>query len=230
MKPVMLSLFDKTGTMAKPWHDAGYECWIVDIDHPASLNTCGITRPGDKVKGKIAPDGPIRVRADLRSPWLPPAEIVGRVKFVSAFPPCTHVSVSGAKWFKGKGLRKLAESVDMFATAAEVCDWLGAPYIIENPKTTMSTYWRKPDHKFNPHFFTRYCTDDNYTKDTWLWTGGGFVMPESEELLCMADPDDRIHKATPGDGRADFRSATPAGFSKAVFFSNSKGHSAANAA
>jgi len=212
MKPVMLSLFDKTGIMAQPWLDAGYECWLVDNQHPVAYQSSGITRDGDLVK----------VHADLQKQWLPPAEIVGRVTFVAAFPPCTHLSVSGARWFKGKGLRRLSESVDMFATAAEVCEWIGAPYFIENPKSTISTYWRKPDHKFNPYFFTGHCADDNYTKDTWLWTGNGFVMPEECRNMELGKPDDRIHKASPGDDRADFRSATPAGFAEAVFRANSR--------
>ena len=38
--------------------------------------------------------------------------------------------------------------------------------------------------------------------------------------LSLGDPDDRIHKAPPGDDRANFRSATPEGFSKAVFLAN----------
>lgn len=46
-------------------------------------------------------------------------EFLERVAFVTAFPPCTHLAVSGARWFKGKGLRKLADSIHMFATAAE---------------------------------------------------------------------------------------------------------------
>ncbi len=118
----------------------------------------------------------------------------------------------------------------MFATAAEVCEWIGAPYFIENPKSTISTYWRKPDHKFDPHFFTGYCADDNYTKDTWLWVGGGFVMPGKNKLDELGQPDDRIHKASPGADRADFRSATPLGFARAVFEANSKLKTPADAA
>ena len=92
MKDVALFLFDVSGVMAKPWLDAGYECWIVDIQHPASPGTGGITR-----KGKL-----VKVNADLSKPWLPPREIVDRIAFFAAFPPCDHLSVSGARWFKDK--------------------------------------------------------------------------------------------------------------------------------
>ena len=62
--------------------------------------------------------------------------------------------------------------------------------------------------------------NDNYTKKTCLWTGGGFVMPEPCPNKSLGSPDDRIHKAPPGPDRENFRSATPMGFAKAVFQSN----------
>jgi hypothetical protein len=39
-------------------------------------------------------------------------------------------------------------------------------------------------------------------------------------MAATDEPDDRIHKAPPGAGRANFRSATPMGFAKAVYFAN----------
>lgn len=207
MKDVAIFLYDLTGNMARPWLEAGYECWIVDMQHKL-----GVHRDGRLV----------RVGADIRNGWMPPREIIDRVAFAAAFPPCTHVAVSGARWFKGKGLRKLALSVDLFATASELCEWLGVPYIIENPASTMSTYWRKPDYIFHPHHFTGLEPDDNYTKTTCLWAGGGFVMPESNQDFTLGKPDNRIHAAPPGDERANFRSATPMGFSRAVFAVNGK--------
>ncbi len=91
--------------------------------------------------------------------------------------------------------------------------------MIENPVSTLATYWRKPDHSFHPWQYTGFCLGDNYTKKTCLWTGGGFVMPEPN-VLADSKPDDRIHKAPPSDERADFRSATPMGFARAVFQAN----------
>lgn len=206
---VVLSLFDWTGVMVQPWADAGYEAWIVDIEHPS-----GITRD----------EGVVRVGADMLNGWLPPAEIVGRIRFVSAFPPCDHLAVSGARWFRGKGLRALQRSVGLFATAAEICEWSGAPYLIENPVSTISTYWRKPDHRFHPHDYGGYAggQGDGYTKLTCLWTGGGFEMPDPRPISLCPDSHDRIHKCPPGPGRARLRSATPRGFASAVFMANSR--------
>jgi hypothetical protein len=153
--------------------------------------------------------------------WVPPRHVVtDGVAFFAAFPPCDHLAVSGARWFAGKGLGALALSVTLFERAAFWAEWFGAPYIIENPVSTISTYWRAPDHTFHPSDYTAFCLGDNYTKKTCAWTGNGFVMPKPDMVPDLPEPDDRIHKAAPGPGRADFRSATPRGFAEAVFKAN----------
>ena len=208
-KNKVISLFDYSGIFVQPWLDSGYECWIVDKQHKANYATGGVAQAGNLFK----------VNFDLRKPWLLP---FGRedVAFVSAFPPCDHLAVSGSRWLRGKGLRLLAGSIEMFATSAEMCEWIGAPYLIENPVSTISTYWRKPDHVFSPELFTGYCADDNYTKKTCLWTGNGFVMPKEFRDTSLGLPDDRIHKCPPGDDRKNIRSKTPLGFAIAVQKSN----------
>jgi len=201
---IAVSLFDYTGNMLKPWAEAGYDCYIIDIQHPNGL--------------KRRSDGMYTIGADA----LKGIEVrfnPGETAFISAFPPCDHLAVSGARWFKGKGLRKLAQSIELFATAAEMCELLCAPYLIENPVSTISTYWRKPDFTFHPHDYTGFCLEDNYSKKTCLWTGGGFVMPPANRA-ALGEPDDRIHKCAPGPDRANIRSATPMGFAQAVFEAN----------
>ena len=212
MKDLAVFLFDKTGVMAQPWVESGHMALIVDIQHPEGLTT------DDGVLFRLGCD--LRNGFDLSAVRGLPA--YGKVAFAFAFPPCDHLAVSGARWFKGKGLRKLALSIDLFATAAEFCESTGASYGIENPVSTISTYWRSPDHYFHPHHFTRYCSDDNYTKKTCLWVGGGFVMPEEARDTSLGEPDDRIHKCPPSDDRANIRSATPLGFAKAVHAANYK--------
>lgn len=199
----VVSLFDLTGNAVQPWLDAGYECWIVDIQHPE-----GITREGNLVK----------VGADLMDgvPDFVPHDPV----FTYCWPDCTDVSLSGAAWYKGKGLRRLANAINMFATAADYSEATGNPYLIENPMSMISTYWRTPDHKFHPCQYSGYHIDDNYTKETWLWTGGGFVMPPKSMPLDLEIDTKYIHHQPPGPERANIRSATPMGFAKAVFEAN----------
>ena len=202
MTPAAIFLFEKSGRTAEPFAQAGWDCYCIDIDHEQDWS-----------------DGTVNfIKADART-WKPSADLVERCRFFAAMPPCDHLAVSGARWFKGKGLRKLSESIELFAVAAEWADALGVPYFIENPVSTISTYWRKPDHVFDPHQFTQLYPQDNYSKKTCLWTGNGFVMPEPCPVAGQTI-DDRIHKAAPGDGRKDFRSATSLAFIRAVFDAN----------
>jgi hypothetical protein len=208
LRPLTVYLYDKTGNMAQPWVDAGRLALLVDIQHKQGLHTEDgrvFTLGQDIRNGVSIPDG---------FPQF------SHIEFVAAFPPCDHLAVSGARWFQGKGLRALELSIALFATASEFCEASGAKYMIENPVSTISTYWRKPDHVFQPWWYSAHHVDDNYTKTTCLWTGGGFHMPEQALSQALWTPDDRIHKAPPGPDRKDMRSATPMGFSKAVFKAN----------
>ena len=204
---VVLSLFDYTGNMVKPWLDAGYKAIIVDVQHPE----------GECVDGRLT-----RVGCDILD-FLPP---LVRYAAVFAFPPCTHLAVSGAAWFAGKGLGKLSDSIRLFWKAARICEWSGAPYLIENPVSTISTYWRKPDFTFNPCDYALWADnheDNAYTKKTCLWTGGGFVMPPSRGIQPTHPPGrSPLHMLPPSPNRANLRSQTPMGFARAVFDSNAR--------
>ncbi len=60
-----------------------------------------------------------------------------------AFPPCTHLAVSGARWFEEKrkdgGQQK---AIDFFL---RTCNANVPKIAVENPISIMSTYYRKPD-------------------------------------------------------------------------------------
>lgn len=207
-----ISLFDYTGTMLKPWADTGFHCVIVDMQHDT----------GEFTEGNIT-----RIGADLLE-WVPPRWLVkSDVQFVSAFPPCDHLAVSGSRWFQGKGLGALAQSIRLFERAAFWCEYFQAPYMIENPVSTISSYWRPYDYDFHPFHYARLFEGDHYTKKTCLWTGNGFVMPDPQPIHTEKLPDDRIHKAPPGNGRKNFRSATPLGFARAVYLANCREREAA---
>lgn len=199
---IMISCFDFTTAMAQPWADAGFLCYCVDLLH----------EPGECRQGNI-----IRVGADVRN-WLPPR---GPIVFAAFFPPCTDVAVSGARWFKGKGLPALRDAIDLFAWSARIAEWCECPYLIENPVSTISTYWREPDHTFDPCDFAGYAddpTEEAYTKRTCLWTGGGFVMPERKAVVPVLGS--KMHLLPPSADRATLRSATPVGFARAVYAAN----------
>jgi hypothetical protein len=77
-----------------------------------------------------------------------------------AFPPCTHLANSGARWWKNKAVEQRA-AADFFMALAQA----PIPCIaIENPIGIMSTLWRKPDQIVQPWWF-----GDEATKSTCLW-------------------------------------------------------------
>lgn len=201
-----LCLFSQGTELATPWEQAGYNVVHVDIANEVTWS------------GKT-----VWLKANLQKPGLKVSQFCDPARIAVAFahPPCDHIAISGARWFQGKGLRLLADSIHMFATAAELCEETGAPYLIENPVSVISSHWRKPDYVFQPYEYTGYdAPQDNYRKRTCLWTGGGFIMPEERRIQGLGKPDERVHRAQPGPDRWALRSALPIGFARAVFEAN----------
>ena len=79
-----------------------------------------------------------------------------------AFPPCTHLAVSGAAWFEQKRKDgRQQEGIDFFMKI------VNAPIekiAIENPIGIMSKIYRKPDQIIHPYYF-----GDDTSKATCLW-------------------------------------------------------------
>ena len=79
-----------------------------------------------------------------------------------AFPPCTHLTVSGAMHFKKKiadGRQQQGRDFFMAMINAPI-----EKIAVENPIGIMSTHFRKPDQVIQPYFF-----GDGFTKTTCLW-------------------------------------------------------------
>lgn len=210
---VVISLCDLTGNFARPWVKAGYDAYLIDPQHGSS--TSDYSLPG--VVHKLA------MTVEQALPELGYVLAREDVAFVSAFPPCTDLAVSGAKWFADKRAAD-AHFQAKAAMVAEQCRTFaritGAPWFLENPVSVLSSIFGKPDYTFDPYDFTSYEPSDNYRKKTCLWAGGGFEMPEPRRDPSLGEPDDRIHRAAPGPERANFRSATPMGFAYAVYAAN----------
>lgn len=201
MNRVVLFLCERSGNMARPWCEAGFDVITVDL------------QPADWLHQRRRH---LRLDVcDMEKGFLP------QCAFVGAFPPCTHLAGSGARWFKDKGLPKLIEGLATVEACRSICEATGAPYFIENPVGTLATYWREPDYTFHPVHYRGYAPEpeaDDYTKKTCLWTGNGFVMPDrkpGEPTLGSM-----MHRLPPSEDRADLRSETPLGFAYAVFEAN----------
>jgi len=123
-----------------------------------------------------------------------------------AFPPCTHLAVSGARWFPAKradGRQQAA--IDFFMALANA----GIPRIaIENPVSIMSTAWRKPDQIIQPWQFGH-----GETKATCLWLNG---LPMLRATDVVDGREARVHRLPPSADRWKLRSATYPGVAQAM--------------
>ena len=82
---------------------------------------------------------------------------------IIAHPPCTHLAVSGARWFKDKQ-KEQQEAIDFFMYCINLpCDKIA----VENPVSIMSTVYRKPDQYIQPWQYGH-----GETKKTGLWLKG----------------------------------------------------------
>lgn len=133
---------------------------------------------------------------------------------VIAFPPCTHLAVSGARWFAEKRAAGLQQEAAAFFMAFTECN---APRVaIENPVGVMSTLYRKPDQVIQPYQFGH-----TETKATCLWLKNlprlrpTLNLREQTMRLPVAERA-RIHYMPPSADRAALRSKTYAGIARAM--------------
>jgi len=123
-----------------------------------------------------------------------------------AFPPCTHLASSGARWFPEKRADgRQQEAIDFFM------EMVNAPIpriAIENPVGIMSTEYRTPDQYIQPWEYGH-----GETKKTCLWLKG---LPPLEPTNIVPGRADRIHKMGPSPDRSQKRSVTYAGIADAM--------------
>jgi hypothetical protein len=136
------------------------------------------------------------VRDVLHFPW----------DLMIAHPPCTHLSVSGAKHFAGKrltGQQQAAVSFFMLLAKADI------PRIaVENPVCIMSSLWRKPDQTVQPWQFGH-----GETKATCLWLKG---LPPLAPTNVVEGREQRVFRMPPSQDRWKLRSTTFAGIAEAM--------------
>jgi hypothetical protein len=123
-----------------------------------------------------------------------------------AFPPCTHLAVSGARWFKEKRENgSQQKSIEFFMQLAN------APINkkgLENPIGIMNSIYRKPDQIIQPWQFGH-----GETKATCLWLTG---LPKLVPTEIVEGREQRIWRLPPSADRAKLRSKTFLGIAKAM--------------
>lgn len=128
----------------------------------------------------------------------------GRWNLMIAHPPCTHLSVSGARWFKDK-LPEQAAALDF---VRELMDAPIPRIAIENPISIISSRIRKPDQIIQPWQFGH-----GETKATCLWLKG---LRKLVPTNIVEGREARVHKMAPGPDRWKERSRTYEGIAQAM--------------
>lgn len=121
-----------------------------------------------------------------------------------AHPPCTHLAVSGARWFKEKQ-KEQAEALDFVRLL------LDAPIpriALETPVSIISSRIRKPDQIIQPWQFGH-----GETKATCLWLKN---LPLLQTTNIVEGREARIHRMPPSPDRWKERSKTYVGIAAAM--------------
>lgn len=170
-----------SGRVRQAFRALGHDAWSCDLYEPAE-------------------DG---------SPWHLSGDAVriareGGWDMMIAHPPCTHLAVSGARWWKDKE-REQAEALDF------VRSLMNAPIVriaIENPVSRISTAIRKPDQIIQPWMFGH-----GETKATCLWLKN---LPPLTATNIVPGREAKVHRMSPGPDRWKERSRTYQGIADAM--------------
>lgn len=147
------------------------------------------------------------VSCDLLPTEIPGPHIQGDVipildqgwDLMIAHPPCTHLAVSGARWFK----EKTQEQEEALEFVRKLLEAPIQKIALENPVSIISSRVRKPDQIIQPWQFGH-----GETKKTCLWLKN---LPNLIPSNIVSGRDDRIHKMAPSKERWKERSRTYTG-------------------
>lgn len=121
-----------------------------------------------------------------------------------AHPPCTHLAVSGARWFKDK----LTEQAEALEFVRMLMDAPIRRIAIENPISIISSRIRKPDQVIQPWQYGH-----GETKATCLWLKN---LPKLAPTNIVEGREARVHRMPPGPDRWKERSRTFEGVAAAM--------------
>jgi hypothetical protein len=168
-----------SGTVRRAFAARGHEAWSCDLLPSEDGSEFHIV--GDALEA-------------LSQPW----------DLLIAHPPCTHLAVSGARWFHEK--RAEQEAGLAFVQALMDSD---VPHIcIENPVSVISSRIRPADQTIQPWQFGH-----GETKATCLWLK---KLPKLRPTQIVEGREQRVHRMPPGPNRWRERSRTFQGIADAM--------------
>jgi site-specific DNA-cytosine methylase len=121
-----------------------------------------------------------------------------------AHPPCTHLAVSGARWFKDKQV----EQAEALSFVRFLLDAPVEHIALENPVSIISTRIRRPTQVIQPWQFGH-----GETKATCLWLKN---LPPLTPTDIVEGRENKVHRMPPGPNRWKERSRTYSGIASAM--------------
>jgi len=174
---------EESQTVCKAFRALGHEAYSAD------LQPCSGAHPEWHIRGDVIPL--------LSYDW----------DMIVAFPPCTDLASSGARWFAQKKLDGRQQASILFFKIFTKLDHI-PKVAIENPVGIMSTVYRQPDQIIQPWQFGH-----GETKATCLWLKG---LPVLTPTLVVSGREARIWRLPPSNDRAKLRSKTFPGIAEAM--------------
>lgn len=174
----MLAACEESGAVRDAFASLGHDAWSCDLLPSAT--------PGNHLQCDLADV--------LDDDW----------DLIVAFPPCTHLCVSGARWWKGRA-REQADAVAFVKRImAAKCHRLA----VENPIGKLSRAVRKPDQIIQPWQFGH-----GETKATCLWLKN---LPKLIPTNIVSGRVPRVHRMPPSPDRSKLRARTYQGIAIAM--------------
>lgn len=170
-----------SGVVRQAFRLAGHDAWSCDLYQPAA----------DGSPWHIAGDA-ARVCRDRE--W----------DLMIAHPPCTHLAVSGARWFT----RKAHEQREALRFVRSLMEAPVPRIAIENPVSIISSHIRQPDQVIQPWMFGH-----GETKATCLWLKN---LPLLRPTCVVDGREARVHRLSPSPTRWMERSRTYEGIAEAM--------------
>jgi len=167
-----------SGVARDAFAKVGYDAWSCDL------------LPSEKSGNHIQDD----VRKHLEHGW----------DLMIAFPPCTYLASSAARWFRGRE-QEQQEALEFVLLLMNA----DIPRIaVENPVGVISTHIRKPDQIIQPWMFGH-----GETKATCLWLKN---LPQLKPTIIVGGRIPRVHYESPSPDRWRKRSRTYSGIAEAM--------------
>jgi len=172
-----------SGIVREAFRKRGHDAWSCDL-LPCDNEYCGQHLEGD-IKWWLN-----------NSSW--------KWDLMIAHPPCTHLAVSGARWFK----EKQVEQVEALEFVRMLMNAPIERIAIENPISIISSRIRKPDQIIQPWQFGH-----GEIKATCLWLKN---LPVLKPTDIVDGREARVHRMAPSSDRWKERSRTLQGIANAM--------------